>query len=74
MPFRFSETLDKALANEVAIVGSPATVRAEVERHIAETGCNYFVGRFMYGNLPHDVAARSMELFARAVMPPVARG
>jgi len=74
VPFRFSETLEKALANEVAIVGSPATVRAEVERHIAETGCNYFVGRFMYGNLPHDVAARSMELFARAVMPPVARG
>ena len=74
VPFRFSETLEKALANEVAIVGSPATVRAEVERHIAETGCNYFVGRFMYGNLPHDVAARSMELFAHAVMPPVARG
>ena len=69
IPFRFSETLEKALANEVAIIGSPATVRAEVERHVAATGCNYFVGRFMYGNLPHEVAARSMELFAREVMP-----
>jgi alkanesulfonate monooxygenase SsuD/methylene tetrahydromethanopterin reductase-like flavin-dependent oxidoreductase (luciferase family) len=73
IPFRFSETLEKALANEVAIVGSPATVRAEVERHVAATGCNYFVGRFMYGNLPHEVAARSMDLFAREVMPHFAR-
>ena len=69
IPFRFSETLEKALENEVAIVGSPATVRAEVERHLAATGCNYFVGRFMYGNLDVDVAARSMDLFAREVMP-----
>ena len=69
VPFRFAESLEKALANDVAIVGSPATVRAEVERHVAATGCNYFVGRFMYGNLPHEVAARSMELFAREVMP-----
>ncbi|HEU5197706.1 MAG TPA: LLM class flavin-dependent oxidoreductase [Methylomirabilota bacterium] len=68
IPFRFSESLEKALANDVAIVGSPATVRAEVERHIAATGCNYFVGRFMYGNLAHEVAARSMDLFAREVM------
>ena len=73
VPFRFSETLEKALANDVAIVGSPATVRAEVERHVAATGCNYFVGRFMYGNLPHEVAARSMDLFAREVMPHFAR-
>ena len=69
IPMRFAETLERALENDVAIVGSPATVRAEVERHVATTGCNYFVGRFMYGNLSYDVAARSMELFAREVMP-----
>ena len=73
VPFRFAESLDKALANDVAIVGSPATVRAEVERHVAATGCNYFVGRFMYGNLAHDAAARSMDLFAREVMPHFSR-
>ena len=73
VPLRFSETLEKALENDVAIVGSPATVRAEVERHVAATGCNYFVGRFMYGNLPHDAAARSMDLFAREIMPHFAR-
>ncbi|HET7339851.1 MAG TPA: LLM class flavin-dependent oxidoreductase [Methylomirabilota bacterium] len=73
IPLRFSETLERALENDVAIVGAPATVRAEVERHLATSGCNYFVGRFMYGNLPHDVARRSQELFAREVMPHFAR-
>jgi len=73
IPMRFSETLERALDNDVAIVGSPRTVRGEVERHLAATGCNYFVGRFVYGNLPHEVAARSLDLFAREVMPHFAR-
>jgi alkanesulfonate monooxygenase SsuD/methylene tetrahydromethanopterin reductase-like flavin-dependent oxidoreductase (luciferase family) len=50
-------------------VGSPATVRAEIDRHVAETGVNYFVGRFIFGNFPYEQARRSLELFAREVMP-----
>jgi alkanesulfonate monooxygenase SsuD/methylene tetrahydromethanopterin reductase-like flavin-dependent oxidoreductase (luciferase family) len=73
VPLRFFDTLEKAVENDVAIVGSPATVRAEVERHVRASGCNYFVGRFMYGNLPYPVAARSQDLFAREVMPHFAR-
>ncbi len=69
VPLRFAETLDRALEGEAAIVGSPATVRAEVERHVTTTGCNYFVGRFAYGDLPADRAAASLDLFAREVMP-----
>jgi alkanesulfonate monooxygenase SsuD/methylene tetrahydromethanopterin reductase-like flavin-dependent oxidoreductase (luciferase family) len=69
VPIRFHDTLDRALAHDAAIAGSPATVRAEVERHLAETGANYFVGRFAYGTLSHEQAARSLELFARDVMP-----
>jgi len=68
-PIRFAESLERALAIDAAIVGSPATVRAELERHVAETGVNYFVGRFIFGNLPHEQAHRSLELFAREVMP-----
>jgi len=68
-PIRFHESLDLAVANDVAIVGSPATVRAEVERHLAATACTYFVGRFMYGTLGYEQAARSLDLFAREVMP-----
>src|SRR4030095_1976635 len=51
VPVRSAHSLAHALAPDAAIVGSPATVRAEVERHLAATGCNYFVGRLMYGNL-----------------------
>jgi len=57
------------VANDAAIVGSPTTVRAEVERHLAATGCSYFIGRFMYGTLSHEEAMRSLDLFAREVMP-----
>ena len=66
---RFAETLDRAIEIDTAIVGSPATVRAEVERHLAASGGNYFVGRFVYGNMPFDAAMRSLDLFAREVMP-----
>ena len=69
VPYRFSDTLERAQANDAAIVGSPSTVRAEIERHIAETGCNYFVTRFAYGSLTHEQAARSLALFASEVLP-----
>ncbi|MBI1734186.1 MAG: hypothetical protein HYR51_03335 [Candidatus Rokubacteria bacterium] len=52
LPARFAESLDRALEIDAAIVGSPATVRAEVERHLTTSGCNYFVGRFVFGDLP----------------------
>jgi len=69
LPFRFAESLERALAVDSAIVGSPATVRAEVERHLAATGANYFVGRFIFGNLGFEPAVRSLELFSTEVMP-----
>ena len=69
VPFHFAENLEIALARDAAIVGSPATVRAEIERHVAGTGCNYFVTRFAYGNLTHEESARSLALFTSEVMP-----
>ena len=69
IPYHFAESLEIALAKDSAIVGSPATVRAEIERHIAESRCNYFVTRFAYGTLTHEQAARSVALFATEVMP-----
>ena len=69
IPMRFAESLDRAIETGVSIVGSPATVRAEIERHLAETGCTYLVGRFVYGNLGHERAMRSIRLFSDEVMP-----
>jgi hypothetical protein len=31
--------------------------------------CNYFVASFQWGDLNHQEASHSMELFAREVMP-----
>ena len=36
VPVRFAETLERALTIDAAIVGSPATVRAEVERFLTK--------------------------------------
>jgi alkanesulfonate monooxygenase SsuD/methylene tetrahydromethanopterin reductase-like flavin-dependent oxidoreductase (luciferase family) len=71
VPQAFADSLEGAIGRDAAVVGSPATVRAEVERQLAATGANYFVGRFLFGTLPVERALRSIELFSREVMPAV---
>ncbi len=56
-------------AEATLITGTPATVRARIEQEIEESGCNYYVPRFAYGNLTHDESVRSLELFTSEVMP-----
>ena len=51
-----------------ALAGSPAAVREYMEEYIA-TGANYFVCSFQWGDLTHEQAMRSIELFATEVMP-----
>lgn len=51
-----------------AIAGSPDTIREYMDEYLA-TGANYFVCSFQWGNLTHDQAMRSIELFATEVMP-----
>lgn len=61
--------METAFQTEDFIAGSPATVREYVRRYAAETGANYFVGSFHWGDLTHDEASRSLQLFASEVMP-----
>ena len=51
-----------------AIAGSPATVREYMDEYL-ETGANYFVCSFLWGDLSHEQAMQSLELFAAEVMP-----
>lgn len=51
------------------LCGTPDQVRDGVAAQIAESGCNYFVCRFAYGDLSYDEAARSLDLFVSEVMP-----
>jgi alkanesulfonate monooxygenase SsuD/methylene tetrahydromethanopterin reductase-like flavin-dependent oxidoreductase (luciferase family) len=59
----------KRSREEALLAGSPKTVRRKIEQQIDESGANYFVARFAYGNLTHEESVRSLELFANEVMP-----
>ena len=52
----------------VALAGTPAAVREYMDEYLA-TGANYFVCSFQWGDIQHEQAMRSIELFATEVMP-----
>ena len=54
--------------------GSPDTVREQVQHFLDESGANYFVGTFAFGNLSTEAILHSMKLFAVEVMPAVTAG
>jgi alkanesulfonate monooxygenase SsuD/methylene tetrahydromethanopterin reductase-like flavin-dependent oxidoreductase (luciferase family) len=56
-------------ASATLITGTPATVRSRIEEELRESGANYYVPRFAYGNLAHEESVRSLELFTSEVMP-----
>ena len=60
---------DAAEAMGQGCAGSPATVRAFVEREVASGGVNYFVSAMAFGDLSLAAVTRSAELFASEVMP-----
>ena len=51
------------------VAGSPQTVIDALGRQARDGRLNYLVGQFMFGDLPHDAALRSVGLFAGEVMP-----
>jgi alkanesulfonate monooxygenase SsuD/methylene tetrahydromethanopterin reductase-like flavin-dependent oxidoreductase (luciferase family) len=51
------------------ITGTPRTVRARIEQELEQSGANYVIVRFAYGNLRHEESMRSLELFANEVLP-----
>jgi alkanesulfonate monooxygenase SsuD/methylene tetrahydromethanopterin reductase-like flavin-dependent oxidoreductase (luciferase family) len=51
------------------MAGTPATIIAFLERQMRETGANYCVGQFAFGDLTLAETLHSIELFRRDVMP-----
>ncbi|PZC46323.1 MAG: Flavin-dependent oxidoreductase, luciferase family [Chloroflexi bacterium] len=51
------------------IAGSPETVAKALGVQIAQTGANYVVGQFAFGDLTQQEILASAELFASKVMP-----
>jgi alkanesulfonate monooxygenase SsuD/methylene tetrahydromethanopterin reductase-like flavin-dependent oxidoreductase (luciferase family) len=52
-----------------AIAGTPDQVRKYIADEIAATGVNYYVCDFAFGRMTHEEAMRSVNLFAKEVMP-----
>ena len=60
---------DTLMAIGQGVAGSPASVAAWLRREADETGANYIVGQFAFGDLTPAEFTRSVELFACDVMP-----
>ncbi|MEO8203369.1 MAG: LLM class flavin-dependent oxidoreductase [Betaproteobacteria bacterium] len=65
----FPEDFDLVFKAGLAAVGSPATVRRLLDAEIAQSGVNYLLCRFAFGDLTLAESQRSVELFADEVMP-----
>ncbi len=61
--------VNAAIDQGSCIVGSPETVRAEIERQIDCLGVNYITLAFYFGTIAHEAAMRSLSLFVDEVMP-----
>jgi alkanesulfonate monooxygenase SsuD/methylene tetrahydromethanopterin reductase-like flavin-dependent oxidoreductase (luciferase family) len=64
---------EACLADGTAIAGSPQTVRAEIERQVAEIGVNYLLTYLFLGTMSFADAMRSLNLFSTEVMPHLAK-
>jgi alkanesulfonate monooxygenase SsuD/methylene tetrahydromethanopterin reductase-like flavin-dependent oxidoreductase (luciferase family) len=63
--------LDPFAADSVQrlIVGTPKSVIPQLQELVRASGMNYLMGIFSFGDLPPKAAMRSLELFAKEVMP-----
>jgi len=61
--------IDGQIADGRAIVGTPAKALELLRGQLAESGANYMVCRFAFGDLSLAESLRSLELFQRHVMP-----
>jgi alkanesulfonate monooxygenase SsuD/methylene tetrahydromethanopterin reductase-like flavin-dependent oxidoreductase (luciferase family) len=63
------DAFDTLVSQGQGIAGSPETVRDFLAQQVEDSGTNYVVGQFCFGDLTLDEMLRSVELFAADVMP-----
>jgi alkanesulfonate monooxygenase SsuD/methylene tetrahydromethanopterin reductase-like flavin-dependent oxidoreductase (luciferase family) len=56
-------------ADDLILVGDPASVRRKLARLHEQAGMDGFCGNFAFGSLTHEQVTRSLRLFAAEVMP-----
>jgi alkanesulfonate monooxygenase SsuD/methylene tetrahydromethanopterin reductase-like flavin-dependent oxidoreductase (luciferase family) len=65
----YPEEFDALEGMHMGVAGTPETVRRYITETVERTGINYFVADMAFGSLPYEIAASSVELFAKEVMP-----
>jgi alkanesulfonate monooxygenase SsuD/methylene tetrahydromethanopterin reductase-like flavin-dependent oxidoreductase (luciferase family) len=73
IPVRFAKDFDEARARGVAVAGTPAQVREEIERQMSASRGTYLTCRFMFGEMTEAEAAAGIDLFVAEVMPHLTR-
>jgi hypothetical protein len=48
-------------------------VAREIKAHMRELGAGVLMGLFQFGSMPHALAKKNIELFAREVLPELKR-
>ena len=56
-----------------ACAGTPEAVAEYVQKQMSESGANYFVGQFAFGDLSQEETLRSIALFSGEVIPMLRR-
>jgi alkanesulfonate monooxygenase SsuD/methylene tetrahydromethanopterin reductase-like flavin-dependent oxidoreductase (luciferase family) len=65
----YPEEIEGQIADNRAIIGTPDKALELLRKEIAESGTNYLVCRFAYGDMTLPESLRSLELFQHHVMP-----
>lgn len=68
---RLPEDFEQLRTSGSAIVGSPASVLAQLTQQIEASGSNYLCGTFVFGDMTDAEVRSSINLFARHVMQPL---
>jgi alkanesulfonate monooxygenase SsuD/methylene tetrahydromethanopterin reductase-like flavin-dependent oxidoreductase (luciferase family) len=63
------ETWEQVVEGQYAVVGSPDTVFERLVENLHRLGTGNLLGLFQLGTLPGELTRRSLDLFAREVMP-----
>lgn len=60
---------DGVIASGQGIAGGPGTVRSFLESQISESGANYLIGQFAFGDISLEESLTSVALFGEHIMP-----
>jgi alkanesulfonate monooxygenase SsuD/methylene tetrahydromethanopterin reductase-like flavin-dependent oxidoreductase (luciferase family) len=65
----FELTFDETQQDGMTFVGDPDSVADAIEEQMEAVGAGVLMGLFQFGSLPHDLAKKNIELFAKKVLP-----